>query len=92
MKVALLGVALCCLALPAVASPPDGERGCADFRCRFGDVPHRSPPLIAEPFESFYKDAVVRPMRPYQHWGEPSRWAASRHQEAAERQPRERYR
>tara|TARA_B100000678_G_scaffold77304_1_gene63725 strand:+ start:585 stop:890 length:306 start_codon:yes stop_codon:yes gene_type:complete len=41
---------------------------CANFRCHFGDVPRAEPPLIAEPFVSFYRDAVVKPMRPYHDW------------------------
>lgn len=45
--------------------------GCADFRCDFGDVPKAAPPLIVEPFVSFYRDQVVMPMRPYHDW-EPS--------------------
>ncbi len=46
---------------------------CANFRCHFGDVPKAEPPLIAEPFVSFYRDAVVKPMRPYHDW-EPTAW------------------
>lgn len=41
---------------------------CTDFRCHFGDVPKADPPLIAEPFVSFYRDQVVKPMRPYHDW------------------------
>lgn len=41
---------------------------CTNFRCRFGDVPKSDPPLIVEPFVSFYRDSVVRPMRPYHDW------------------------
>jgi hypothetical protein len=42
--------------------------GCANFRCEFGDVPKADPPLIVEPFVSFYRDSVVKPMRPYRNW------------------------
>ncbi|OLO05125.1 hypothetical protein [Salinicola socius] len=41
---------------------------CANFRCHFGDVPKAAPPLIAAPFVSFYRDEVVKPMRPYHDW------------------------
>lgn len=47
---------------------PEASLACANFRCRFGDVPKADPPLIAEPFVSFYRDQVVKPMRPYHDW------------------------
>ncbi len=46
----------------------DHSVGCSNFRCDFGDVPKAYPPLIAEPFVSFYRDSVVKPMRPYRDW------------------------
>lgn len=52
-----------------LASPAD----CENFRCRFGDVADRSPPLVAEPFHAFYSDAVVRPLTPYRSVIEPVR-------------------
>ncbi|KAA0019561.1 hypothetical protein F0A16_04250 [Salinicola corii] len=46
---------------------------CTDFRCHFGDAPKADLPLIAEPFVSFYRDQVIKPMRPY-HDREPTAW------------------
>jgi len=52
----------------ATETDADPSTGCANFRCDFGDVPKDYPPLIAEPFVSFYRDSVVKPMRPYRDW------------------------
>ncbi|MDH4574543.1 hypothetical protein CUR86_20365 [Salinicola acroporae] len=47
---------------------PETSPACVNFRCRFGDVPRADPPLIAEPFVSFYRDQVVKPLQPYHDW------------------------
>jgi len=52
---------------------------CANFRCHFGDVPKAAPPLIAEPYVSFYRDAVVKPMRPYRDWEPTARQLPNAH-------------
>lgn len=64
-----------CAATLSVAVSAPALSDCVDFRCRFGDVPKANAPLIVEPFHAFYRDSVVRPMRPYHDW-EPTarRW------------------
>lgn len=72
-KVVLTNLCLVCCLGTAMADAIEAE-SCADFRCEFGDVPKAAPPLLPEPFRSFYEDQTVRPMLPYQEWGKPSRW------------------
>ncbi|WP_110693834.1 hypothetical protein [Salinicola halophyticus] len=61
----------------------ESTTGCANFRCEFGDVPKAHSPLINEPFVSFYRDSVVKPMRPYRDWEPTAR------QMPGSRQPRD---
>jgi len=66
-SILVVGVALCLAGSAAFAGGGEETEDCANFRCRYGDVPRGDPPLIAEPFAAFYTEAVVRPMTPYQN-------------------------
>ncbi|WFF40751.1 hypothetical protein EVC62_04140 [Salinicola endophyticus] len=62
MKTLAVILALSCLGQGAGALAGD----CAEFRCRYGDVPGPPEPLITEPFHVFYGQPTTRPMVPYQ--------------------------
>lgn len=61
-------VIVVCMSGWSVWASAEESSECANFRCSFGDVPKANPPLIVEPFVSFYRDPVVQPMRPYHDW------------------------
>lgn len=77
MKTLAVLLVLGCVGQSAAALAGD----CAEFRCRFGDVPRPPETLIAEPFHVFYGQPTPRPMRPYRDLGagEMSRESASGH-------------
>ncbi|WP_353980971.1 hypothetical protein [Salinicola endophyticus] len=65
MKTLAVLLVLGCVGQGAAALAGD----CAEFRCRYGDVPRPPETLIAEPFHVFYGQPTPRPMRPYRDLG-----------------------